>query len=290
MVFNKNQRPRSVSGFVLYEGEIDKRVEMSIDVNSISGGQLFVNKMVLICMIIILNILLVGCGEAVDQSSDHAERVIDQVPQPDETNEICELINSEDLYQAIQQLKPEYEFPRSFIDNSTIQQLMIHNEQDYFIAWTEHMTASPDLPVLAIFNEKKEPIYVRSFGKGIESVKYIGELVMDKGMIEVTWHHWSGSFSGQWVEVLVLDGDSVHEAWEHQTINNDEYVHEYSTYIIMSGRQLRFAEVEAPMIIVHHTSERIHVDENDQVISRNTESNQIKYVWDEKQLKFVKKE
>lgn len=246
-------------------------------------------RTVLIWILLLLIILLVGCGRKIDHKSDHAQQEIDQAPQTIETKEIKDFISSDELYHAILQLQPEFEIPWSFIENSTIQQLKIHNEQDYYIAWTEQMTASPYLPALAIFNEKKEPIFVRSFGKGIESVKYMGELMMDTGMIEVSWHYWSGSFSGQWIELLVLDGDTVHEAWEYQTIKNDEYVHEYSSYLFMLSDQIRFIE-EAPTIIVHQTSERIHVNVNDQIISRDSETNQLKFVWDEKQQKFIEKE
>ncbi len=213
----------------------------------------------------------------------------------DERDHQSENITLEEFIQAIQQFKPESQLDESLIDELRLQHLKVNDQFD--ITWTEHTAPGTDLPILAVFNKNREPIYVRSFRERIETVKYIGEYVLDRGLIEVTSYGASGSFSGQWVDLLMLNEDYVHEIWQHQTISNDshlaedegslEYLHQYSTYLIMPADQQRFTEVQRPYIIVNQTLERIDAGANDQVISREKETTQLRYIWDEEQLKFV---
>lgn len=218
---------------------------------------------------------LIGCRDERDRQSEH--------------------ITLEEFIQAMQQFKPESQVDESLIDQLRLQRLKVNDQ--YFIIWTEHTVPGTNLPIVAVFNKNRDTIYVRSFREQIESVKYIGEFVLDRGLIEVTSYGASGSFSGQWVDLLMLNENSVHEVWEHQTISNDshlgedegylEYLHKYSTYLIMPVDQQRFTEVQRPYIIVNQTLEKIHAGANDQVISREKETTQLRYVWDEEQLKFV---
>ena len=209
-------------------------------------------------------------------------------------------ITTEDFYQAIKQLKPEAEVSESIIPYLSLQQLKVKNDTEYYIAWTEHMIPSTDLPMLIIFNQNKEPIYLQSFRERIESVKYIGEFVLDKGIIEVTSYGASGSFSGQWIDLLALDDNLIKNIWEYQLISNDshmsedknvmEYFHNYNTYLIVPSNQQRFTKEQKPYIIVNQTSEQILVNEEDKVLSRDRATSQLTYIWDDQQLKFIKKE
>lgn len=238
-------------------------------------------KTLLAGIILVLLISLVGCNG-------------------DRTSTTNLNITNEEFYQAIKQLKPESQVSDSLINRLTLQQLTVKNKKDYYIAWTEHTTASPDLPLIAIYNENKEPIYVQSFRERIESVKYMGDFILDNGLIEVTSYGASGSFSGQWVDLLVLNDHSVKTVWEYQTIGNDshltknegvlEYLHDYSTYLIVPSYQQRFTEEQYLYIIVNQTSERILVSAEDKIISRNKDTNQLRFIWDDEQLRFVRKE
>ncbi|MDC3418096.1 hypothetical protein [Aquibacillus salsiterrae] len=71
-----------------------------------------------------------------------------------------------------------------------------------------------ELPILTVFDADRNPIYVESFRERIESIKYIGEYVFEKGLIEVKSYGASWSASGQWVNLLMLNDDSVHDIWD----------------------------------------------------------------------------
>ena len=264
-------------------------------------------KTVVIVMVLFLNIGLIGCSEEKQSQSnkDNSATAGNLADGNNEaTNQDDEVVDSditnEGFLKAIRQLKPDSNVSDDLIKNQTVQQLKVHHKKDYYIVWTEYQTASPDLPVVAIFNAQKEPIYIKSFRERIESVKYIGEFMLDKGLIEVTSYGASGSFSGQWVNLLMLNNDAVNEIWEYQTIGNEshlsdeegvmEYLHDYSTYLLIPTYQQRFSDDNKNKIIVNHTSEKILVGEEEKVVSRNHDIEQLSYIWDEEQLEFVKEE
>lgn len=254
-----------------------------------------------VVMLLVLLLTVVGCSQNTKQPIDATETVIEENPSIltrnvthlEESRDTCSYISHSELYQAMIQLKPTAAVASGLIETQTIQQLKIKSEQDYTIAWTEEMTASPELPVLVVFNEQRDPIYMASFREGIESVKYIGDAVLGKGIIEVTSSGGSGSYSGQWVNLLLLDNNSVEDIWEFETIFNEvpnilyKYIHSYSTYLMIPRDQLRFPEVDEATIIVNQTNEIIHVNEDNKVTSKESEAVLLRFVWNEEQRKFI---
>lgn len=255
-------------------------------------------------MVLSVSIWLFGCSEGkenhLNQGNSSKETLNDGSNEATNKNgEIVDThITNEAYLKAIKLLKPDIEFSDSLINEIRLQQLKIN--QGLYIVWTEHSIPNTELPMLVVFDVDKKPIYVKTFRERIESVKYIGEYVFDKGIIEVTSYGASGSFSGQWVNLLLLNNDSVKDIWEYQTISNDsrlsdeegitEYFHSYGTYLMMPTYQQQFSDQETTQIIVNNSSEEILVDKDKKVVSRNQDTNQLSYIWDEEKYKFVKEE
>lgn len=215
-------------------------------------------------------------------------------------------ISNKEFYQTLKLLNPELAdhaiVKETFTKkNPEINQMKIHDENQYIVTWcSDFSEVSSVMIMFEIKDSKAVPIYSDTFRQRIASVKYMGRDYLDKPLVEVTSYGASGSFSGQWVNLLILNDDTVQEVWEYQTISNDshpsdekgvmEYGHAYSTYLLMPSFMRRFPEKNDPAIIVNQTMEKIYVSTDEEIVSRNKESKRSLFIWDEKQQWFEHEE
>lgn len=213
-------------------------------------------------------------------------------------------VTDEEFYQALKMLKPEFADHVIVKEIFTkmdpeINQMKIDDKNQYITAWWTNNTDFSSMIVFRVTSSETQPIYCETW-KRIESVKLIGNDYLDNPLIEIAIYGASGSFSGQWVNLLMLQNDTVKKVWEYQTIANDshpsdekgvmEYTHMYSTYLIIPEYMRRFPEHRGPAIHVNGTMETIHVDQNEKVISRQTETNQKRFIWNARVQIFVEQD
>lgn len=251
---------------------------------------------------ILLSISLIGCSTGEENGQEQRKPSTEENLQKGKYGAVQKngntfdiTITNEEYLDAVNDLGKDRKISDTLMKYIHLQQLKIN--EDFYIVWTEHSIPDTDLPILVVFNGEKKPVYAEAFRERIESVRYIGQNVFDKGLLEVVSYGASGSFSGQWVNLMMLEQDAVHDVWEYQTISNAsrfneekavmEYLHQYSSYLILPEYQQRFPEHGAPKIIVHDTSEIILVSGEEQVLSRDRQTKQISFIWDAEQVKFV---
>ncbi|MEN6316658.1 MAG: hypothetical protein ABFD25_20675 [Clostridiaceae bacterium] len=217
----------------------------------------------------------------------------------DETQK-SSIIYTEDFYEAIslkdKELSEDERLKQILSGSQDIlsRQILVNGETNYIISWVNYLGNAGVFVVFKVEKDEKTPIFLSRVSR-IVSVKLIETTLDNIALVEVVTYFGSGSFSSQKVKIFSLS-EEVKEVWTYETIaayplhnidssGEGEKTSVYSSYLIIPSYQLTF-ESKDPAIYVNENTETVKI-KNDKEISRQINSKNKVFIWDQNAFKFV---